>query len=250
MRVYLHLAIIISILFPFSANCAKWCGSGPTSNIIPDELPGLLIAGCISVDSAKFYHACKAHDNCYDSCGKSHVECDRTILHNLEAECKTAFNTIIEKPCMLGCYAAARSYYETMIGVQYEGFVKAYKDAQKKCQGLPSFAWSQAGPISGQVCIRIYEDADPHAWSDNYLCSSRDLGLNWSQAGPIAGMSCTRIYEDADPHAWGDNYLCVPQNSSFILSWSQAGPIPGKACTRIYEDADPHAWSDNYLCIE
>ncbi len=87
------------------------------------------------------------------------------------------------------------------------------------------FQWSQAGSIPGRVCTRIHEDADPHAWGDNYLCSDRDLGLKWSQAGPIGSMKCTRIHEDADPHAWGDNYLCVPNSSPINFRWSQAGPI-------------------------
>ena len=106
--------------------------------------------------------------------------------------------------------------------------------------------WSQAGPISGMQCVRVYEDADPHAWSDNFLCSNQNLGLKWSQAGPISGMQCVRVYEDADPHAWRDNYLCSNRNLGF--QWSQAGPISGMQCVRVYEDADPHAWSDNYLC--
>lgn len=62
-------------------------------------------------------------------------------------------------------------------------------------------------------------------------------------------MRCTRVYEDADPAPWGDNFLCAPSNALFTLSWSQAGAIPGKACTRVYEAADPHSWGDNFLCV-
>jgi hypothetical protein len=120
----------------------------------------------------------------------------------------------------------------------------------EEAQALPSFTWSQAGAISGLVCVRIHEDADPDTWGDNFLCSNEDLGLRWSQAGEIAGMRCTRIYEDSDPHTWGDNFLCTPSNAPYTLSWSQAGAIPGKTCTRIHEDSDPHAWGDNFLCVE
>lgn len=110
------------------------------------------------------------------------------------------------------------------------------------------FSWSQAGKISGMYCTRVYEDADPAPWGDNYLCSSNDIGMQWSQAGAISGMKCTRVHEDADPHAWSDNYLCVPPSSPINFRWSQAGAISGMNCTRVYEDADPHAWNDNYLC--
>jgi hypothetical protein len=118
----------------------------------------------------------------------------------------------------------------------------------EESQALPSFRWSQAGAIPGMTCVRIHEDADPHAWSDNFLCSNENLGLRWSQAGAISGMSCTRVHEDADPAPWGDNFLCAPSNASFALSWTQAG-TPREGCTRIHEDADPHAWSDNFLCV-
>lgn len=118
-----------------------------------------------------------------------------------------------------------------------------------EAQALPNFRWSQAGAIPGLACVRIHEDADPHTWSDNFLCSNKNLGLRWSQVGAIAGMRCTRIHEDADPAPWGDNFLCAPSNAPYTLSWSQAGTIPGKACTRIHEDADPHAWGDNFLCV-
>ena len=30
--------------------------------------------------------------------------------------------------------------------------------------------WSSAGPIRGMRCVQWLETADPHTWSDNYLC--------------------------------------------------------------------------------
>ena len=54
--------------------------------------------------------------------------------------------------------------------------------------------------MPGRVCTQILEVADPHTWSDNYLCAERDYGFRWSSAGPIAGMTCTAIIESADPH--------------------------------------------------
>lgn len=114
---------------------------------------------------------------------------------------------------------------------------------------VPEFRWSQVGPISGMICVRVHEDGDTQGWNDNFLCSNQDLGLRWSQAGAIKGMRCTRIHEDADPEGWNDNFLCLPSTSALNLSWSQAGSIPGKTCTRVHEDADTQGWDDNFLCV-
>jgi serine protease len=32
------------------------------------------------------------------------------------------------------------------------------------------FQWSEAGPIANKTCLQWNEPADPHAWTDNYLC--------------------------------------------------------------------------------
>jgi hypothetical protein len=120
----------------------------------------------------------------------------------------------------------------------------------RRAHGGPNFVWSQSGPVAGRVCVQWNEEADPHTWTDNYLCSTADYGIRWSNSGPIGGMRCTQIHEGAEPelHTWTDNYLCVPTNSPLNLAWSSAGPIAGRQCTQIYEDADPHTWNDNYLC--
>lgn len=49
-----------------------------------------------------------------------------------------------------------------------------------------------------------------HGWGDNYLCvpTSSSYQLSWSNAGPIPGRECVPFYEPADPHTWSDNYLC------------------------------------------
>jgi hypothetical protein len=121
-------------------------------------------------------------------------------------------------------------------------------DLRRAIQQMPDLSWSQAGPIDGRYCTQLHEASDPHAWNDNYLCSTVDHGFRWSSAGPLSDMRCTQLHEYADPHTWDDNYLCVPTSSPLQLSWSSAGPIAGKLCTQVYEDADPYTWNDNYLC--
>lgn len=105
--------------------------------------------------------------------------------------------------------------------------------------------WSSAG-ANGPYCTQFAEPADPHTWSDNFLCSQRDYGFRWSSAGPIRGMHCVQIQESADPHTWNDNFLCSPRD--YGLVWSSAGPVDGMSCLQIHESADPHTWDDNYLC--
>jgi hypothetical protein len=119
-------------------------------------------------------------------------------------------------------------------------------------QWHPDFQWSSAGPIGGLHCTQVVEGASPpeHTWRDNYLCSSRDLGMRWSSSGPIGGMRCTQIAEGAEPpqYTWRDNYLCLPLNSPLILAWSSTGPIAGLDCVQIHESRDPYTWHDNFLC--
>lgn len=57
-------------------------------------------------------------------------------------------------------------------------------------KGLPrwprDFKWSHAGRIKNRQCLQILERADPHTWSDNFLCWTRrqyNPGFRWSSAG-------------------------------------------------------------------
>jgi len=106
--------------------------------------------------------------------------------------------------------------------------------------------WSFDKWIPGMFCTKVDEPIDPHGWDDNFLCSTRDLGLRWSSLGPVHGMVCTQFEEDSDPDSWGDNYLCAPQDYGF--KWSMKGTIKGMQCLQITEPYDPHTWKDNFLC--
>jgi SAM-dependent methyltransferase len=106
--------------------------------------------------------------------------------------------------------------------------------------------WSFDKWIPGLFCTKVDEPIDPHGWDDNFLCSTRDLGLRWSSLGPINGMVCTQIDEGSDPDGWGDNYLCAPQDYGF--KWSMKGVLKGMQCLPITEPYDPHTWKDNFLC--
>jgi hypothetical protein len=114
------------------------------------------------------------------------------------------------------------------------------------------FTWSAAGRLPPPAfCIQINEPSDPDTWTDNYLCTQRDFGLEWSFAGKDPALPfCLSMNEPSEPPAqmWTDNYLCSPVD--YHLQWFIAGKPtdPTLNCTQITELSDPDAWADNYLC--
>ena len=122
---------------------------------------------------------------------------------------------------------------------------------------LELFKWTYNGRIDGMHCIRVHEPSDDHAkWSDNYLCSPLDLGVQWSYSGAILGMRCTQVSEPHEPFdtKWADNFLCVPRSSPLhfawfhdgLPDWGASGAIP---CVRVLEPSEGgNIWLDNYLC--
>lgn len=42
--------------------------------------------------NADFSDACKAHDECYDTCGKSKASCDRQFERDMESECRSTYS--------------------------------------------------------------------------------------------------------------------------------------------------------------
>ena len=111
---------------------------------------------------------------------------------------------------------------------------------------LDVLRWSSSGWIPGLFCTKIDEPRDTHGWDNNFLCSTRDLGLRWSSLAPIHAMVCTQMNEGSDPDGWSDNYLCAPRDYGF--QWYTAGALKGMQCLQISEPEDPDTWNDNFLC--
>jgi hypothetical protein len=121
-----------------------------------------------------------------------------------------------------------------------------------------ALAWSFGGSTTltnkGYHSTQINEPSDPYTWNDNYMCASKDIGLEFRNYSPISGKNCMRINEPSDPHTWGDNYLCLPDNSDHELAWAisnnQKNSLIGNgyACVLMNEPSDPHGWEDNYVC--
>ncbi len=58
-----------------------YCGSGSTEKLIRDRY-----------FDADFSDACKAHDKCYDTCGRSKDSCDRQFERDMESECRSTYS--------------------------------------------------------------------------------------------------------------------------------------------------------------
>lgn len=120
-----------------------------------------------------------------------------------------------------------------------------------RSQGSLTLTWSMAGPVPGQVCTLVNETSDPHAWSDNYMCSNIGIGLQFSMSGPIAGKNCVPMNEPSDPHTWHDNYICVDHSANLRIEFSYNGPRSDMTCLKVDEASEPesHTWGDNYFCV-
>ena len=130
----------------------------------------------------------------------------------------------------------------------------AYIEANKVCSCDRSsgiFTFSCDGAQAGQSCVNVNEPADPSSWSDNFFCSTPDIGLKWSSEGKLAGLDCVAVEETVGPvpAAWKNNYLCVDEQLPYKLAFSMSGPLPGQNCVAWNEPAAA-SWQDNFLCYQ
>ena len=91
-----------------------YCGSGWNSAFIPDSWWG---------KKYDFSSACKKHDDCYGTCGRSKEICDQDFYTNMVIECKK-LNGFWAEDCM----STALTYY----GAVKKFGAGAYKNAQKE----------------------------------------------------------------------------------------------------------------------
>lgn len=77
---------------------------------------------------ANFSNACKSHDQCYDTCGKSKSSCDSQFERNMEAACRDAYpGGGVDYIRRNTCIGIANTY---AVGVEQFGG-DAYRDAQR-----------------------------------------------------------------------------------------------------------------------
>jgi hypothetical protein len=72
--------------------------------------------------------------------------------------------------------------------------------------------WSFDKWIPGMFCTKVDEPIDPHGWDDNFLCSTRDLGLRWSSLGPSAEWFAPSSKRLPIPMA-GATIICAPRKT-------------------------------------
>jgi hypothetical protein len=82
-----------------------------------------------------------------------------------------------------------------------------------------------------------------HTWNDNWLCLPADstYELRWSEAGRVLGWSCVQWDEPADPHAWSDNFLCWRARPKPVCPSNDPDcrVCPGSAELCCYKDEGP-----------
>ena len=101
--------------------------------------------------------------------------------------------------------------------------------------------------------FQVNEPLDSFYWSDNYMCTDRDIGMQWSASGPIAGLDCTLLNhpEAIGVHGgWTDNHLCLPTDSLYRLTWTSTGVTAGHWQCAQWNEGDPISWDDNYMCVD
>lgn len=80
------------------------------------------------VSSQQFAVACREHDACYDTFGKSRQECDKAFHNRMLGICARDHNTIFGRPLRAKCNGMADVYYRAV----QKGGDKAYRDSQKR----------------------------------------------------------------------------------------------------------------------
>lgn len=77
---------------------------------------------------ANFSDACRQHDRCYETCGRSQADCDHEFERNMEAECRRTYpGGGIDYVRRNSCIGVANTY---AVAVEQLGG-PAYRDAQQ-----------------------------------------------------------------------------------------------------------------------
>ncbi|CAF0882331.1 unnamed protein product [Adineta steineri] len=120
----------------------------------------------------------------------------------------------------------------------------------KNVLGPLEFRFNPNSHINGWWCVKM--DEITPGWSNNYLCTNKDIGLVWrahrDQCQP--NLKCTATVEPLDPQVWWwqDNALCLPVTSNVELVWSYCGTLPQMSCVHMFDSVSPAPFLDNYLC--
>lgn len=76
---------------------------------------------------ADFTESCRSHDRCYDTCGRSKVDCDGAFHSDLRSACRNAYSNWLQRPQRRTCLELANTYYSAVHRMGGD----AYRDAQQ-----------------------------------------------------------------------------------------------------------------------
>ena len=82
--------------------------------------------GYTPIAANQFRVACNEHDACYDTYGKSKLDCDNAFHNRMLGICARDHNTIVGRPLKIACNGRADAYY---VGVR-DHAQDAYNKAQ------------------------------------------------------------------------------------------------------------------------
>lgn len=118
--IYARNILLVLALFtlPQLSVAGNGCGTGWNTDVVRDSYGG-----------ASFRDACDAHDACYETCGKSKKDCDKTFRADMKKECNSTYKKFLEKPVKNACLKLVDGYYEAVKQVGDD----AHKKAQSNC---------------------------------------------------------------------------------------------------------------------
>jgi hypothetical protein len=76
---------------------------------------------------ADFTGACRQHDRCYETCGRSREACDRAFHGDLRAACRRGYSSWLQRPLLRTCLELANTYHSAV----HRNGGDAYRAAQR-----------------------------------------------------------------------------------------------------------------------
>jgi hypothetical protein len=64
--------------------------------------------------NANFTGSCRTHDRCYETCGRSKEDCDRTFHSDLRSACRRAYTSYWHRPYLRACLEMANTYHSAV----------------------------------------------------------------------------------------------------------------------------------------
>ncbi|MCB0393573.1 MAG: hypothetical protein KDD25_03400 [Bdellovibrionales bacterium] len=128
--------------------------------------------------------------------------------------------------------------------------------------------YSESGGLGAPLdCSNVYEASDDNfasgAWTNNQICSNREIGLEFSFNGSRSNKTCVNIKAPLEKSStWSDNFFCVNENANLLISY---GRTKRPNCVRIGDSRDTFLrqngrngdvdietleWPGSYLCFE